>query len=43
MGAPVLIQMTKKIIDPIQIAIMEYDNEVVPITVRRQEIPNEKK
>ena len=35
MGAPILIQLTKKTIDPIIIATMEYDNGVVPITVRR--------
>jgi DNA-directed RNA polymerase subunit K/omega len=35
MGAPVLLDLPKKIIDPITIATEEYQNEVVPITVRR--------
>jgi DNA-directed RNA polymerase subunit K len=37
MGAPVLLDISKKIIDPILIATMEYDNSVVPITVRRNQ------
>ncbi|UCH88464.1 MAG: DNA-directed RNA polymerase subunit K [Thermoplasmata archaeon] len=40
MGAPVLLEISKKIIDPIIIATMEYDNDVVPITVRRDRKAN---
>jgi DNA-directed RNA polymerase subunit K len=36
MGAPILIQISKKMIDPIIIATMEYEEQVVPITVRRE-------
>ena len=36
MGAPILIQISKKVIDPILIATMEYEEKVVPITVRRE-------
>jgi DNA-directed RNA polymerase subunit K len=37
MGAPVLLDLPKKIIDPITIATMEYEEDVVPITVRRDQ------
>ena len=33
MGAPVSISIPKEIIDPVLIAQMEYDQEVIPITV----------
>ena len=35
LGAPVLIKVLKDMIDPINIAIMEYDRKVIPITVQR--------
>lgn len=34
MGAPVLVRTTK--IDPLDIALVEFDENRVPITVRRQ-------
>ena len=34
MGAPVIIDVPKEIIDPVDIAIMEYENNVIPITIR---------
>lgn len=34
MGAPVLVRTTK--IDPLEIALAEYDENMVPITVKRR-------
>jgi len=33
MGAPVAIEVPEEIIDPVLIAQMEYDQQVIPITV----------
>ena len=33
MGAPVTIKVPEEIIDPVLIAQMEYDQQVIPITV----------
>lgn len=35
LGAPVLVDVPEDIIDPIQMAIMEYDKGVIPMTVKR--------
>ncbi len=35
LGAPVLVDVPEDIIDPIQMAIMEYDRAVIPMTVKR--------
>ncbi len=35
MGAPVLIETPDDLIDPLTIAMMEFEQNVVPITVRR--------
>ncbi len=35
MGAPVLLKVPDALIDPIDIATMEFDKEVLPITVKR--------
>ena len=34
-GAPVLVEVPPEIIDPIDIAIIEYDKSVIPMTVKR--------
>ncbi|MDR3101873.1 MAG: DNA-directed RNA polymerase subunit K [Methanocalculaceae archaeon] len=34
MGAPILVKTTK--IDPLEIALVEYENNVIPITVKRR-------
>lgn len=34
MGAPVIIDIPRNVIDPVDIALMEYENDVIPITVR---------
>lgn len=35
LGAPVLIDIPEGMIDPVEIARLEYDREVLPITVKR--------
>lgn len=35
MGAPVIIKISKDIIDPLKIAELEFEKGVIPITVRR--------
>ena len=37
MGAPILVKLSKNLIDPITIATMEYEKNVIPITVFRDE------
>jgi len=34
-GAPVLVDYPESMIDPIDIAMLEYDNDMIPITVVR--------
>jgi DNA-directed RNA polymerase subunit K len=36
MGAPVLVDVPKTIIDPLSIAELEFQKGVIPITVRRE-------
>jgi DNA-directed RNA polymerase subunit K len=36
LGAPILVNVTDETIDPIEIAIMEYDKKVIPMTVKRE-------
>lgn len=35
LGAPVLINVPEDVIDPIQIAMLEFEKGVIPITVKR--------
>jgi len=35
MGAPVLIEIPKNVVDPLTIAEIEFEKNVIPITVRR--------
>ena len=35
MGAPSLIKIPKDIIDPIEIAMLEFNEDAIPITVKR--------
>ena len=35
MGAPTLIKVPKDVISPIDIAMIEFNEEAIPITVRR--------
>jgi DNA-directed RNA polymerase subunit K len=37
LGAPVILDIPEGIIDPIQIAMMEFERKVIPITVKRDE------
>jgi DNA-directed RNA polymerase subunit K len=36
MGAPVIIDIPAHVMDPVDIAIMEFDNNVIPITIKRE-------
>ncbi len=36
LGAPILIKIPKDLIDSIAIAMMEFDKDVIPITVKRR-------
>ncbi len=36
MGAPLLIKPPEGMIDPVQLAVIEFDKGVIPITVRRR-------
>ena len=36
MGAPVLIKVPEEIIDPVRIATLEFDADMIPITVNRR-------
>ncbi len=36
MGAPVLINVPEEIIDPVDIALLEFEKGVIPITVLRK-------
>ncbi|QLH75666.1 MAG: DNA-directed RNA polymerase subunit K [Methanomassiliicoccales archaeon] len=37
LGAPVLLDFPEGVIDPIQMAMMEFEKGVIPITVKRDE------
>jgi DNA-directed RNA polymerase subunit K len=36
MGAPILIDLPKGIVDPIEIATLEFERRVIPLTVKRE-------
>jgi DNA-directed RNA polymerase subunit K len=36
LGAPILVEASEDIIDPITISIMEYEKGVIPMTVKRE-------
>ena len=35
LGAPVLVKAPQGLIDPVKLAMMEYDQDMIPITVRK--------
>ncbi|PYB67900.1 MULTISPECIES: DNA-directed RNA polymerase subunit K [unclassified Thermoplasma] len=35
MGAPVIIDVPKNMIDPVDIAMLEFENNVIPITIKK--------
>ncbi|MEM0156340.1 MAG: DNA-directed RNA polymerase subunit K [Thermoplasmataceae archaeon] len=37
MGAPVIIDVPNTMVDPVDIAILEFENNVIPITIRKAE------
>ncbi len=36
MGAPILMDVPRGVVDPIEIATMEFERAVIPITVKRE-------
>jgi DNA-directed RNA polymerase subunit K len=36
MGAPILVKIPKNVIDPVQIALIEFKEDAIPITVKRK-------
>ena len=42
MGAPVLIDVPEKMVNPIDISLLEFEQDAIPITVLRK-LPSEKK
>lgn len=36
MGAPILIKVPKNVVDPVEIAMMEFEANAIPITVKRK-------
>ncbi len=36
MGAPVLVDISEDMIDPIEISILEFNRSVIPMTVKRE-------
>lgn len=36
MGAPILISVPKAMIDPVEIAMKEFEKDVIPLTVKRK-------
>lgn len=36
MGAPIIIEIPKDVTDPLRIALIEYDNDAIPMTVKKR-------
>jgi len=36
MGAPILIDIPKDVVDPLRIALLEFENDAIPMTVIRK-------
>ncbi|MCL4447967.1 MAG: DNA-directed RNA polymerase subunit K [Thermoplasmatales archaeon] len=36
LGAPIIIEIPKDVIDPLRIALVEYENEAIPMTVKKR-------
>ncbi len=36
MGAPILISVPKDMVDPVEIAMKEFEKDVIPLTVKRK-------
>ena len=35
MGAPILIEMSAGMIDPVEVAMLEYEKELIPLTIHK--------
>ncbi|MCL4411937.1 MAG: DNA-directed RNA polymerase subunit K [Candidatus Thermoplasmatota archaeon] len=36
MGAPIIIEIPKNVIDPLRIALVEFENGAIPMTVKKR-------
>ncbi len=36
MGAPVIIDVPQTLFDPVDIAMLEFENDVIPITIKKE-------
>ncbi len=36
MGAPIIIEIPKEVTDPLRIALIEYENNAIPMTVKKR-------
>ncbi len=36
MGAPIIIEIPKDVIDPLRIALIEYENNAIPMTIKKR-------
>ena len=36
MGAPIIIEIPKNVIDPLRIALVEFENDAIPMTVKKK-------
>ncbi|MCL4333453.1 MAG: DNA-directed RNA polymerase subunit K [Candidatus Thermoplasmatota archaeon] len=36
MGAPIIIEIPKEVVDPLRIALLEFENGAIPMTVKRK-------
>ncbi len=36
MGAPVILDVPSTVFDPVDIAMLEFENDVIPITIKRE-------
>ncbi len=36
MGAPIIIEIPKNVIDPLRIALVEFENDAIPMTVKKR-------
>lgn len=41
MGAPILIEVADDLMNPVEISLLEFDANVIPITVRRAMTPKQ--
>jgi len=40
MGAPILVEVPQDMIDPVDISVLEFSKNLIPMTVRRKRVNN---